>query len=464
VEPTGGDWRGPGAFASGRRDNLDAVLGVAEGLLLYRGVLVDVPGRAYLALLGALSSGVDTRAIKQHAADLFVALAEAATSGLAGPGDTWQRYLARRVLLDDNPFSRSAQRLDFDSIPAGLRSAVERDLRSLGSLYALEGRHLGAAIAEHVGGAPWVDLDALGPDGPNDPLAAHFAETEPAEWGALASALAEHYRARGVGRFAEFRAFRWVRSANGGHLAPIVRVDPISFDDLIGYAEQRQIIRRNTEHFLAGQPANNLLLYGERGTGKSSTVKALLNAYADHGLRLAEVAKSALGDFTDIVGALAARPERFVIFIDDLSFDENETGYTELKAILEGGVEVRPENVILYATSNRRHLVLERFGDRAMPDDEIHAQDTLQEKLSLADRFGVTVIFLAPDQRQYLDIVSGLARRRNLPIDDATLHRRALQWATWNNGRSGRTARQFVDDLTAELRARDPSSDGLTRE
>src|SRR5262249_44875783 len=148
---------------------------------------------------------------------------------------------------------------------------------------------------------------------------------------------------------------------------------------------------------------------------------------------------------------LADRPQHFVVLIDDLSFDENEIGYTELKAILEGTIEVRPANVILYATSNRRHLVLERFGDRAAPDDEVHGQDTLQEKLSLADRFGVTVIFSSPDQEQYLEIVRGLAARRGLGIERARLDRLALQWAAWNNGRSGRTARQFVDDLYAEL-------------
>ncbi|HEY8885541.1 MAG TPA: ATP-binding protein, partial [Chloroflexota bacterium] len=218
-----------------------------------------------------------------------------------------------------------------------------------------------------------------------------------------------------------------------------------------GYADQRATIQRNTQHFLAGRPANNLLLYGERGTGKSSMVKALLNAYADQGLRLVDVAKSALGDFSEIVAQLADQSQRFVVFVDDLSFDEGETGYAELKAVLEGGVEVRPDNVLIYATSNRRHLVVERFGDRLAPGDEIHVQDTLQEKLSLADRFGVTVIFLSPDQDQYLEIVKGLARRRELPIDDVALRRRALQWASWNNGRSGRTARQFVDDLTAEL-------------
>jgi predicted AAA+ superfamily ATPase len=438
-------------IARAHGDNLDAALAAAEGLLLYREVLADPPGRAFLGLLGALSSGVDTRAIHQRASEFFVTLATAAASGLAGPGDAWQRYLARRILLDDNPFSQACQRAMVEAVPSGLRRAAERDLRALGQLCALDGRQLGAAIAEHVGEAPWTDLDELGPDGEPDPLVTQLAATDLTEWGGLIPALATRYRARGVGQFAEYRAFRWVRSGEGGRLAPIARVDPITFDDLIGYTDQRAIARRNTEHFLGRRPANNLLLYGERGTGKSSTVKALLHAYADRGLRLVEVAKSSLGDFSEIVGTLAARPERFIIFIDDLSFDENETGFTELKAILEGGVEARPENVILYATSNRRHLVLERFGDRAMPDDEIHAQDTLQEKLSLADRFGVTVIFLAPDQEQYLAIVAGLAKRRGLPIDDATLRRRALQWATWNNGRSGRTARQFVDDLTAEL-------------
>jgi predicted AAA+ superfamily ATPase len=163
------------------------------------------------------------------------------------------------------------------------------------------------------------------------------------------------------------------------------------------------------------------------------------------------VAKSALADFPEIVGTLDGRSERFIVFVDDLSFDENEVGYKELKAILEGSVETRPENVLLYATSNRRHLIQERFGDRAAPDDEVHAQDTLQEKLSLADRFGITVIFMAPDQEQYLEIVFGLARRRGLAIDEARLRREALQWSSWNNGRSGRTARQFVDDLTATL-------------
>ncbi len=227
--------------------------------------------------------------------------------------------------------------------------------------------------------------------------------------------------------------------------------DPVRLGDLIGYENERELVVRNTEHFVAGHAANNVLLYGDRGTGKSSTVKALLNEYADRGLRLIEVPKSLLGDLARLLRELRGRRERFVVFVDDLSFDDHESHYKDLKAVLEGGVEARPANVLLYATSNRRHLVLERFSDRGGPLDEIHASDTQQEKLSFSDRFGISVTFGAPDQDRYLRIVSGLAGARGIAIDPAELRRRALEWATWQNGRSGRTARQFVDFLAGEL-------------
>lgn len=445
------DARSSGANA--HRTRLDAAVSSAERLCLFGNILADPPGRAYLALLRTLLENQDRGLVRRAAAELFHALATAAASGLPGPGDAWQRYLLWRVFSDDNPFSRAAQRWQFDEIPAGLREAARRDLVAIGRLYALNGARLSGAVADTLAEMPsWTDFEGLGPERPSDPLATRFASTaDLAEWSGLLPELAARYRRHGVGPFAGHRAFRWERRRDGGQIVPISRPDPITFDDLFGYEEQRRVVRRNTESFLRGLPANNLLLYGDRGTGKSSTVKALLNAYADQGLRLVEVAKSALGDFPEIVNRLAERPERFIIFVDDLSFDEGEGGYTELKAILEGGVEVRPENVILYATSNRRHLVLERFSDRVAPGDEVHAQDTLQEKLSLADRFGVTVIFGTPDQEQYLRIVTGLARRRGLAVDEERLRRQALQWASWNNGRSGRTARQFIDDLTATL-------------
>ncbi|HVC34810.1 MAG TPA: ATP-binding protein [Chloroflexota bacterium] len=439
--------------ANAHRTRIDAAVSSAERLCLYADVLADAPGQAYLSLLRTLLESHDRGLIRRGAARLFTVLAEATATGRPGPGDAWQRHLLHRVFSDENPFSRAAQIWTYEQIPAGLREAARRDLVAVGRLFVLNGARLSGAVADTLAEMPsWTDFEALGPDGPPDPLVARFASTtDLAEWADLLPELAAHYRSRGVGPFAGCRAFRWCHHPNGGRLVPIARPDPITFDDLIGYGDQRQTVRRNTENFLKGLPANNLLLYGDRGTGKSSTIKALLNAYADRGLRLVEVAKAGLADFAQIVGVLAGRRERFVIFIDDLSFDESEGDYKELKAILEGSIEARPENVLLYATSNRRHLVQERFSDRLAPDDEVHAQDTLQEKLSLADRFGVTVIFTMPDQEQYLEIVIGLAKRRGLAIDAARLRREALQWSAWNNGRSGRTARQFVDDLTATL-------------
>lgn len=439
--------------AGAHRTRIDAAISSAERLCLFSSVLDDPPGQAYVTLLRTLLEPHDRGLIRRTAAALFHALAAAAASGLPGPGDTWQRYLLHRVMADENPFSRAAQRFRYEEIPAGLREAARRDLVAIGRLFALNGTRLSAAVGDTLAEMPsWTDFEALGPEGAKDPLVDRFvATTDLAEWADLLPELVSHYRSRGVGPFAGYRAFRWNHHPTGGRIVPIVRPDPITFDDLIGYEDQRRVVRRNTENFLGGLPSNNLLLYGDRGTGKSSTVKALLNAYAEKGLRLIEVVKAALPDFPEIIRVLAERHERFIIFVDDLSFDENEVGYKELKAILEGTIEARPENVLLYATSNRRHLIQERFSDRAAPDDEVHAQDTLQEKLSLADRFGLTVIFTTPDQEQYLEIVAGLVQRRGLTIDAARVRREALQWAAWNNGRSGRTARQFVDDLTATL-------------
>ncbi|MDH7479751.1 MAG: ATP-binding protein, partial [Syntrophomonadaceae bacterium] len=213
---------------------------------------------------------------------------------------------------------------------------------------------------------------------------------------------------------------------------------------------QRQQLILNTERFLSGLPASNVLLYGKRGTGKSSMVKALLNRYYLQGLRLVEVSKDDLSDLPSIVNLLRNRTLHFIIFVDDLSFEEHEIQYKGLKAVLEGGIETMPRNVLIYATSNRRHLIREYFSDRE-PGEEIHRDDTLQEKLSLADRFGITIFFPAPTQSVYLRIVEELANQRRIPLGREELHARAREWEKWQNGISGRTARQFVDNLAAEF-------------
>jgi len=230
----------------------------------------------------------------------------------------------------------------------------------------------------------------------------------------------------------------------------VARADPKRLSDLVAYEREREPLIRNTERFLAGLPAHHSLLYGLPGTGKSSTVKAILNEYADRGLRLVELAKEDLQALPEVLETLRGRGPRFILFVDDLSFEENEVGYKSLKALLEGSVEEPPENVRVYATSNRRNLVRERFSERDEADD-VHARDTMQEKLSLAARFGLRVTFPSPDQQRYLEIVTGLARGRGIKISGEELEKRAILWDRWHAGRSGRTARQFVDELEAEL-------------
>ncbi|MDQ3430314.1 MAG: ATP-binding protein, partial [Actinomycetota bacterium] len=218
---------------------------------------------------------------------------------------------------------------------------------------------------------------------------------------------------------------------------------------------EREPLVENTRRFLAGLPAHHALLYGPPGTGKSSTVKALLNEFAGAGLRLVEVAKEDLRDLPRMLDFLRGRAPRFVLFVDDLSFEEHEVEYKALKALLEGSVEEPPENVRLYATSNRRNLIRESFSDRedgvGADGDDVHARDTMQEKLSLSARFGLRLTFASPNQREYLEIVAGLARERGLEVPEEKLRERALLWDRWHAGRSGRTARQFVDELEAGL-------------
>lgn len=271
------------------------------------------------------------------------------------------------------------------------------------------------------------------------------------DWGALLPQLAEFYRQFGTGLFATYQAFRW----QAGDLQGIAYPDPIQLEELVGYESQKATLQQNTEALLSGYPALHVLLYGSRGSGKSSLVKALLSAYGEQGLRLIEVNKAQLGDLPLIVDRLRSAPQKFIIFVDDLSFEEDDDAYKALKVVLEGSMTARPQNVVVYATSNRRHLIREFFDDRPRPRDadEIHHWDTVQEKLSFSDRFGLTLTFEPANQPTYLAIVQHLAQQFGLVIEPPTLEFQALQWATRHNGRSGRTARQFIDFLRAELRA-----------
>ena len=256
--------------------------------------------------------------------------------------------------------------------------------------------------------------------------------------------LCAYFLQYGQGIFARHRAFRWAppKGRENGRLEPVASPDPIRLADLKGYDGARQDFLDNLEVFSSGKPGNHTLIYGERGTGKSSTVKAGLNEYQDRGLRLVEVSPLDALEVPSVLRLLRGRRERFMIFLDDLSFDADDERYRGLKGLLEGTVESVPDNVILVATSNRRHLMPESFSDRADHggQDEVHPLDAVEEKLSLSDRFGLVVSFYAPDQETYLAIVRHLAEKVGLKIPRAELERGALRWSIQNNGRSGRTA------------------------
>ncbi|CAN5204171.1 ATP-binding protein [soil metagenome] len=417
-----------------------------RGIAVFRGVLDSDAGRNFLTLLGLLAA---ERPDPMAVADVFGRLwGELAVEGENLLPDAWQSYLVGRVLDDENAFSLGAER---GEVRAAVLEQARRDLHTLGELFALDARALLGAL-EAVPGlsgvwAPWRDPGSGEDDSPRRVLAGKLAAA--GDWGSLAETLADHYALHGAGLFGRYRAFRW----EGGMLRAVPRPDPMRLSALIGYDREREPLLRNTERLLAGLPSHHALLYGLPGTGKSSTVKATLNEYADRGLRLVELSKEDLKELPRVLEALRGRGPRFILFVDDLSFEEDEIEYKSLKALLEGSVEEPPTNVRVYATSNRRNLIRERFSEREEggTSDDVHGRDTMQEKLSLAARFGLRLTFPSPDQKRYLEIVTGLVADRGLKVPPDELREKALLWDRWHAGRSGRTARQFVDELEAEI-------------
>ena len=252
----------------------------------------------------------------------------------------------------------------------------------------------------------------------------------------------------------DYIAFQW-RTQNGtGYFVPVKHPHLVDSTDLIGINSQWTALDRNTQQFLQELPANHVLLWGDRGTGKSSLVKAMLERYADKGLRLVGIGKEGLVHLQEIAEMLWERPERYILFCDDLAFNEDEPEYRELKAMLEGGISACPDNVLIYATSNRRHLMPRQVGENQYPqndEDELYPREATEEKVSLSDRFGLRLAFYRISQDTYLQIVSHYAQKRGLSVPTEALHRAALEWAASSSGRSGRVAYQFVTDLTGRL-------------
>lgn len=264
--------------------------------------------------------------------------------------------------------------------------------------------------------------------------------------------VTEHYEKCGVGMFGMNRAFRIRGSGADLEFCPINNADSVRLSDLVGYELQKQELVDNTYAFVCGKRANNVLLYGDSGTGKSTSIKAVLNEYFDEGLRMIEIYKHQFRDLSTVISLIKNRNYRFIIYIDDLSFEEHEVEYKFLKAVIEGGVESRPDNILIYATSNRRHLIKETWNDKNDMEftGEIHRSDTIEEKLSLSSRFGVTINYSAPRKDEFLSIVRELAKRENIQMEDSELCALANRWELRHGGVSGRTAKQFVDYLAGK--------------
>ena len=259
----------------------------------------------------------------------------------------------------------------------------------------------------------------------------------------IVDVLISHYRKYGCGDIANYRAFRFDEETR--NLVGIKHFETIRLDDLIGYAHQKELLTKNTNAFIEHKPANNVLLVGARGTGKSSSVKALVNENYSRGLRLVQLTKPQLKFLPDLMETLRNfASKRFIIFLDDLSFEESEAEYKYLKSTIEGGVESLPQNVLIYATSNRRHLIRETWRDRAEGHEELYRDDSVNETISLSDRFGLIVNYYPPSQNEYLEIIAHMLKKSGVELDAETLRIEGLRWEMSHSGRNGRTAQQFV--------------------
>lgn len=329
------------------------------------------------------------------------------------------------IHTDENALTQSLNAPD-----EAIMQAVTRDLRTVCALLQLDSIALKREAARLFGADSILSLPDFSP-------AQELSLTD-------ADALASFYQAHGFGTFAETHTF----SLNcSGACTPVLHADDTKLSDLIGYTRERAQILQNTLAFLSGKPANNALLYGDKGTGKSSTIKALANEYAPQGLKIVSVTTQNFQALPSLFEKLAASPFHFIVFLDDLSFQPEDEHYSALKAFIEGGLLKTPKNVLIYATSNRRHLVSQRFSDRE--GDSVSVRDTLESFTSLSDRFGLQITFSAPDKASYLQIVEELCEKNGIQMDRTQLHLLAERFALRRNGRSPRTAHQFVHQLLA---------------
>ncbi len=416
---------------------------ITDNIILYRNLAEDC------LLNGILGLMEDGR--KEEAAALCGSLVEI-SDRLGFTGNLYHAYITYLLVNDENSFSCASELRDQVTGTLNLLALKDleiiygifhKDISLLDEKYGMSCFSLLTDYKEESGNTK--TFNARIRDRILDLSNKLYKSSDPAE---CLKHLSMFYHDFGVGSFGLNKAFRIAEKEGGDfEIVPITRIAHVNLSDLVGYEDAKKKLKDNTEAFVSGRKANNCLLFGDAGTGKSSSIKGIMNEYYDRGLRLIEIYRHQFKYLNDVVARIKNRNYKFIIYMDDLSFEDTETEYKYLKALIEGGLERKPDNILIYATSNRRHLVHENFSDKLdrRENDDIHESDTVQEKLSLYNRFGVTIYFGRPSPKDFKEIVLVLAKRYGVKMNEEELLLEANRWELSHGGLSGRTAAQFID-------------------
>lgn len=363
----------------------------------------------------------------------------------------WHNYLTFYLITNENPFSLTCEKVGAND--GSVNEFAKNDFKVFMNLFNYDFRPIEAALGINCFSLisdykAIVKKELMYNKNVSEKVQALSLKLETAkDENEFFNYVTDFYKAYGVGMFGLNKAFRVIGGDNGVTFTPINNMDKVMLDDLIGYEIQKKKLVENTEAFVQGRKANNALLFGDSGTGKSTSIKAIVNQYYDQGLRMIEIYKHQFKDLSNVIASIKNRNYKFIIYMDDLSFEEFEIEYKFLKAVIEGGVETKPDNILIYATSNRRHLIKETWNDRndLESNNGLHRSDTIEEKLSLVNRFGCQINYSKPSQKEFFDIVIGLARKNNVKMTDEELMAEANKWELSHGGISGRTAQQFIN-------------------
>ena len=363
----------------------------------------------------------------------------------------WHNYLTFYLITNENPFSLTCEKVGAND--GSVNEFAKNDFKVFMNLFNYDFRPIEEALGINCFSLisdykAIVKKELMYNKNVSEKVQALSLKLETAkDENEFFNDITDFYKAYGVGMFGLNKAFRVIGGDNGVTFTPINNMDKVMLDDLIGYEIQKKKLVENTEAFVQGRKANNALLFGDSGTGKSTSIKAIVNQYYDQGLRMIEIYKHQFKDLSNVIASIKNRNYKFIIYMDDLSFEEFEIEYKFLKAVIEGGVETKPDNILIYATSNRRHLIKETWNDRndLESNNGLHRSDTIEEKLSLVNRFGCQISYSKPSQKEFFDIVIGLARKNNVKMTEEELMAEANKWELSHGGISGRTAQQFIN-------------------